>query len=94
MQLRMPCLTTCNKGGNMIAAVDKGSVIKFISDNHKMCFEPLTATGVSAESIKSLLVKDKMNYVVMETENTGMINTFCINECYGNLQSTISYLDT
>ncbi|TWH99362.1 ABC-type branched-subunit amino acid transport system substrate-binding protein [Flavobacterium tiangeerense] len=65
------------KGGNMIAVVDKkkGSVIKFISDNHKdVRFVPLTATGgVSAESIKSLLVKDKMNYVVMETENTGMI---------------------
>jgi hypothetical protein len=77
----------------MIAAVDKGSVIKFISDNHKMCFVPLTATGVSAESIKSLLVKDKMNYVVMETENTGMINTFCINECYGNYKVQLVILE-
>jgi hypothetical protein len=66
-----------NKGGNMIAVVDKkkGSVIKFISDYHKdVRFVTLTATGgITAESIKSLLVKDKMNYVVMETENTGMI---------------------
>ncbi|WP_158980944.1 MULTISPECIES: LysM peptidoglycan-binding domain-containing protein [unclassified Flavobacterium] len=65
------------KGGNVIAVVDKkkGSVIKFISDNHKdVRFVPLTATGgVTAESIKSLLVKDKVNYVVMETENTSMI---------------------
>ncbi len=79
-----------NKGGNMIAVVDKkkGSVIKFISDNHKdVRFAPLTATGgITAESIKSLLVKDKMNYVIMETENTSMIK--------GTIATLISALAT
>jgi hypothetical protein len=31
--------------------------------------------NVSAESLKAMLVKGRMNYVVMETENTWMIKT-------------------
>ena len=65
------------KNGNIIAVVDKkkGSVIQFIQENHKdVKFSTLTANGgVSAENLKSLFVKDRINYVVMETENTGMI---------------------
>lgn len=65
------------KNGNIIAVVDKkkGSVIQFIQENHKdVKFSALTANGgVSAENLKSLFVKDRINYVVMETENTGMI---------------------
>lgn len=65
------------KRGNMIAVVDKkkGSIIQYIQDNQKdVKFSVLTPTGgVSAENLKSLLVKDKMNYVVMETANTSMI---------------------
>ena len=68
-----------SKGGNIVAVVDKkkGSVIQFIKENHKdVQFSTLTANGgVSAENLKSLFVKDKINYVVMETENTGMIKS-------------------
>ena len=68
-----------SKGGNMVAVVDKkkGSVIQFIKENHKdVRFSALTANGgVSAENLKSLFVKDKINYVVMETGNTGMIKS-------------------
>ena len=66
-----------SKGGNIIAVVDKkkGSIIQYIKQNHKdVKFPLLTATGgVSAENLKSLFVKDKINYVVMETANTAMI---------------------
>ena len=66
-----------SKGGNMIAIVDrkKGSIIQYIKENQKdVQFAALTANGgVSSDNLKSLLVKDKMNYVVMETGNTGMI---------------------
>lgn len=65
------------KNGNVIAVVDKkkGSVIQYIQENHKdVKFSALTANGgVSAENLKGLFVKDRINYVVMETENTGMI---------------------
>ena len=68
-----------SKGGNIVAVVDKkkGSVIQFIKENHKdVRFSTLTASGgVSGENLKSLFVKDKINYVVMETGNTGMIKS-------------------
>ena len=68
-----------SKGGNMIAVVDKkkGSIIQYIKENQKdVQFSALTANGgVSADNLKSLFVKDKMNYIVMETGNTGMIKT-------------------
>lgn len=67
------------KGGNIIAVVDKKkeSVIQYIKENHKdVKFSTLTANGgVSAENLKSLFVKEKINYVVMETANTGMIKS-------------------
>ena len=65
------------KNGNMIAVVDrkKGSVIQYIQENQKdVKFSTLTANGgVSAENLKSLFVKDRINYVIMETGNTQMI---------------------
>lgn len=68
-----------SKGGNIVAVVDKkkGSVIQFLKENHKdVRFSTLTANGgVSAENLKSLFVRDKINYVVMETGNTGMIKS-------------------
>ncbi|SDH31382.1 ABC-type branched-chain amino acid transport system, substrate-binding protein [Flavobacterium omnivorum] len=68
-----------SKGGNIVAVVDrkKGSVIQFIKENHKdVRFAALNANGgVSPENLKSLFVKDKVNYVVMETANTGMIKS-------------------
>ena len=68
-----------SKGGNIIAVVDKKkeSIRKYIQDNQKdVRFVPLTPTGgLLPESVKSLLVKNKVNYVVMETANTAMIKT-------------------
>ena len=65
------------KGGNIIAVVDKKkeSVRKYIQENQKdVQFAALLENGsLSIESLKGLLVKDKTNYVVMETANTGMI---------------------
>lgn len=65
------------KGGNIIAVVDKKkeSARQFMQQNYKQVqFAALLENGsLSAESLKSLLVKDKMNYVVLASENTGMI---------------------
>ena len=66
-----------SKNGNIIAVVDskKASVKQYITDFQKdVKFADLTDKGaLSTESLKGLLVKDKMNYVVMESEKTGMI---------------------
>ena len=68
-----------SKSGNIIAVVDKKkeSLIKYIKENHKdVQFAALTENGsLSTESLKSLFVKNKTNYVVMETGNTGMIKS-------------------
>jgi LysM repeat protein len=67
------------KKGNIVAVVDrkKESVIKYIKENHKdVRFAALTETGgLSVESLNSLLIPNKMNYVVMETANTWMIKS-------------------
>lgn len=59
------------KNGNLIAIVDpkKGSIKKYISSNHPN----VKMADYTVESMKNLLVKDRMNYVIMETENTFMI---------------------
>jgi LysM repeat protein len=66
-----------SKGGNVIAVIDKKkeSVIQYIKENQKdVRFSTLNANGtLSSENLKSLFVKDKINYVVMETGNTSMI---------------------
>lgn len=65
------------KGGNIIAVVDKKkeSARQFMQQNYSQVqFAALLENGsLSAESFKSLLVKDKTNYVVLASENTGMI---------------------
>lgn len=65
------------KGGNIIAVVDKKkeSMRQYIRENQKdVQFAPLLDNGsLSVEGLKSLLVKDKINYVVLETANTVMI---------------------
>ena len=66
-----------NKGGNIIAVIDskKGSVKQFILENQK----DTKIVGLSiknnfvADSLKIHLQKDKMNYVVLASESTGMI---------------------
>jgi hypothetical protein len=66
-----------SKNGNVIAVVDKKkvSVKKYIVDNQKdVRFAALDPTGgLNVVSLKSQLVKNKINYVVMETANTSMI---------------------
>lgn len=68
-----------SKNGNIIAVVDrkKESVIQYIKENQKdVQFAALQPNGsLSTESLKSLFVKGKTNYVVMETGNTGMIKS-------------------
>ena len=65
------------KQGNTIAVIDKKkeTIRKYILENHKeIKIAPLTETGgLNVESFKSLLVKDRMNYVILETANTAMI---------------------
>jgi hypothetical protein len=65
------------KGSNIIAVIDKKkeSIIQYINKNQKeVRFAAMNDNGtLSAESLKSLFVKDRMNYVVMETGNTMMI---------------------
>lgn len=65
------------KGGNMIAVVDpkKGSSKQYISENHKdVLFATVSDAGsLDVVSLKALLVKDKMNYVILETEKTNLI---------------------
>ena len=65
------------KNGNIIAVVDKKkeSARKYIQENHgDVKFAALLDNGsLSAESLKGLFVKDKTNYVVLETANTVMI---------------------
>ncbi|KAF2517632.1 PBP1 and LysM peptidoglycan-binding domain-containing protein [Flavobacterium foetidum] len=65
------------KNGNIVAVVDKKkeSVINYIKQNQKgVVFASLTETGaLDAASLKSLLMPNRMNYVVMETANTAMV---------------------
>ncbi|WP_115809950.1 LysM peptidoglycan-binding domain-containing protein [Flavobacterium aquicola] len=65
------------KQGNIIAVIDKKreTIRKYISESQKQVkIAPLTPTGgLNVEGFKSQLVKDKMNYVILETANTGMI---------------------
>ncbi len=67
------------KGGNIIAVIDKKkeSARQFMQQNYSQVqFAPLLENGgLSAESLKKLFVKGKINYVVLATENTGMIKT-------------------
>jgi LysM repeat protein len=64
-------------GGNMIAVVDpkKGSVKQYISEHQKdVLFANFNEnSALDVAQLKSLLVKDKVNYVIMETERTNLI---------------------
>jgi LysM repeat protein len=67
------------RNGNIIAVVDKKkeSIVRYIKEYQKdIPFVSFKENGnVSAESLKAMLVKGRMNYVVMETGNTWMIKT-------------------
>ena len=66
-----------SKNGNIVAVVDKKkeSVINYIKQNQKgVTFASLTETGgLDVANLKSLLLPNRMNYVVMETANTAMV---------------------
>lgn len=68
-----------SKNGNIVAVVDKKkeSIISYIKQNQKgVVFAALTETGgIDVASLKSLLMPNRQNYVVMETGNTAMIKT-------------------
>jgi hypothetical protein len=74
----------------VIAVIDKKkeTIRKYIFENQKeIKIAPLTATGgLDVENFKRLLVKDKMNYVILETANTGMIK-YTINTMLGVMAS-------
>jgi LysM repeat protein len=65
------------KQGNIIAVIDKKkeTIRKYILENQKeVKIAPLTPTGgLNVDGFKSQLVKDRMNYIILETTNTGMI---------------------
>lgn len=67
------------KNGNIVAVVDKKkeSVINYIKQNQKgVVFAALSETGgLDVANLKSLLLPNRQNYVVMETGNTAMIKT-------------------
>jgi len=66
-----------SKGGNMIAVIDKKreSSRQYLDQYQKeVKIAPLSETGyLSAANLKSLFVKDKMNYVILESGNTVMV---------------------
>ncbi|HEX8562237.1 MAG TPA: LysM peptidoglycan-binding domain-containing protein [Flavobacterium sp.] len=66
-----------SKGGNIIVVSDpkKAANRQFIMTNYKQAqFAQLSETGgFVPENVKKLLVKDKTNYVVLDSERTGMI---------------------
>jgi LysM repeat protein/ABC-type branched-subunit amino acid transport system substrate-binding protein len=78
------------KQGNVIAVIDKKkeTIRKYILENQKeVKIAPLTETGgLNIEGFKKLLVRDKMNYVILETANTGMIK-YTMNTMLGVMQN-------
>jgi hypothetical protein len=65
------------KRGNMIAVVDKKkeSVRQYIKNQYSQVrFAGLNDDGsLSVESLRNMFVRDKINYVILETTNTAMI---------------------
>lgn len=68
-----------SKDGNIIAVVDKkkeSSRNYFNQSQKEVKIAPLTPTGgVNVEALKALLIKDKINYVILETGSTMMIKS-------------------
>jgi LysM repeat protein len=65
------------KNGNMIAIVDpkKLSVKQFVLENHKdVAFAEYSESGtINTESLRLKLIKDRLNFIIMETERTSLI---------------------
>ncbi len=68
-----------SNNGNIIAVIDpkKASVKQYIDENQKGILQVnVNDKGVIVvDSIKKYFIKDRMNYVVMESERTGIITT-------------------
>ena len=66
-----------SRNGNIVAVIDnkKGSVRQYIQENQKETrIVGLSAKGsVVSDSLKVLLQRDRINYVVLASESTGMI---------------------
>lgn len=67
--------------GNIIAIIDpkKGSSKKYITETYPTIkIANLTDSGMpNSESLKAMLDKNRPNYVILETESTGMILSSC-----------------
>lgn len=69
------------KNGNIIAIIDpkKGSIKQYITENYPgVKIAEINDKGVpTLENVKSLMDKDKTNYVILESEKTGMVLSTC-----------------
>ncbi|KGO90661.1 LysM peptidoglycan-binding domain-containing protein [Flavobacterium suncheonense] len=69
------------KNGNIIAIIDpkKGSSKQFITENYpSVKIAEISDKGVpTLENVKSLMDKSKLNYVILESEKTGMVLSTC-----------------
>lgn len=88
-----------SKNGNVIAVVDakKVSSKEFIKNNYPgVKFAPLSPDGtIVVDGLKALLVKDKMNYVILETEKIGMTvgTTKALTDALADYQIQLVVLD-
>lgn len=69
------------KEGNIIAVIDpkKGSSKQYITENYpSVKIAEISDKGVpTLENVKSLMDKSKLNYVILESEKTGMVLSTC-----------------
>ncbi|ESU28837.1 hypothetical protein FLJC2902T_14340 [Flavobacterium limnosediminis JC2902] len=69
------------KNGNIIAVIDpkKGSAKQYIAENYpSVKIAEINEKGLpTLDNIKSLMVKDKVNFVILESEKTGMVLSTC-----------------
>lgn len=69
------------KNGNIIAIIDpkKGSAKQYITENYpSVKIAEISEKGVpTLENVKSLMDKTKTNYVILESEKTGMVLSTC-----------------
>ncbi|CAM3665184.1 hypothetical protein FSS13T_12700 [Flavobacterium saliperosum S13] len=69
------------RNGNIIAIIDpkKGSMKQYITENYpSVKIAEINDKGVpTLENVKSLMDKDKTNYVILESEKTGMVLSTC-----------------
>ena len=88
-----------SKGGNIIAVIDakKGSSRDYIKANYpKVKFAGLNADGtIMVDALKGMMVKDSMNYVILDTERIGMVlgTTKALTDALANYQIQLVVLD-